>query len=290
MNAQSFLHRRRIMKVRKFIWRMTHPLVPNTTAVFILGVQRSGTTMLTGCFEKSFEFDVFREISDAMLNFRIKEDSVIRGLVARSHHHFAVFKPLTDSHRAKELLMFPPKAYVIWMFRRVEDRANSAVTKSGTHNLEILRGIADGSGLDRWQALGISEQVRRLVAGYDYSHMTPHDAAALLWYVRNSLFFTLDLDKEENVFPLAYEEFVSDPQHVMRSVCDFLGASFDPEMVSDVHARSVKKTGSQISEEMREKSQALYDRLHAIQSAKIMDLGSRNGSRAVSPGSQGTLN
>lgn len=268
MSSFSFLYRRRIMKIRKFIWRVMHPLVPNTTAVFILGVQRSGTTMLTGCFERSFEFDVFREISDAMLNFRIKEDSVIRGLVARSHHRYAVFKPLTDSHRAKEFLMFTPKAYVIWMFRRVEDRANSAVIKSGTHNLEVLRGIADGSGLDRWQALGISEQVRRLVASYDYSQMTPHDAAALMWYVRNSLFFTLGLDKEENVLPLAYEDFVADPQQVMLSICDFLGASFDPEMVSVVHARSVKKTDSPISEEMRKKGQELYDQIRALQGVK----------------------
>ncbi len=282
MNAKSFLYRRRIMKIRKFIWRVTHPLVPNTAAVFILGVQRSGTTMLTDCFNRSFEFDVFPEISDAMLDFRIKEDSVVRSLIAHSHHKFAVFKPLTDSHRAKEFLMLTPGAYVIWMFRRIEDRANSAVIKSGTNNLKVLRGIADGSGLDQWQALGISEQVRRLVSGYDYSQMTKYDAAALLWYVRNSLFFTLDLDKEKNVLPLAYEDLVSNPLSVMRSVCSFLGANFEHKMVSDIHARSVKKTDSQISEAMREKGQELYDRLHALQSDKWMELGFQNVSRAPS--------
>ena len=42
-----------------------------------------------------------------------------------------------------------------------------------------------------WQAGGLSDDHLALVRGYDYSAMSPESAAALFWYLRNSLYFTL---------------------------------------------------------------------------------------------------
>jgi hypothetical protein len=265
MTKTAIISERRVLKLKKSIWRLFNNHSPHAKPVYILGVQRSGTTLLAGCFEKSMDFDVFREISPAMVNFRIKDDATITSIITSSRHGFVVFKPLTDSHRATEFLALRPESYAIWMFRRADDRANSAVAKSGNHNLEVLRDLAHGRGFERWQAQGLTDEDLTRIRTYNYENMSRHDAAALLWYLRNGLFFNQGLDQMPNVLPLAYEDLVSDPKGVMGGVCQFLQARFTESMVSSVHARSIGKSESHLSEDMVRVTDQMYQRLHDIQ-------------------------
>ncbi|MCX6832732.1 MAG: hypothetical protein NT028_11500 [candidate division Zixibacteria bacterium] len=269
----AFFDRNRLA-YKKRLWRLFHNYSPNATTIYILGAQRSGTTLLLDCLERSMDFEVFGETSQAMLNYRIRSDDFIRQTVRDSHHKFVVFKPLTDSHRAGDFLNLLPRSFGIWAFRRVEDRVNSAVAKFGDHNLQVLTQLARGEGIEKWQAQGLTESDFQFIRGFDYSTMSPHGAAALFWYLRNSLFFNCGLQAVENVLPIAYEDLVASPMTMLQNICQFVGAEYRSDMVSRVHAQSVGRAKSNLPSEIVDICQPLYDRLHRIQMERLSRLRS----------------
>jgi LPS sulfotransferase NodH len=268
---------RNALATRKAIWRAFHSCAPNARAVFVLGAQRSGTTLLLECMERSNSFEVLGETSRAMDNYRIRSADYIRNAVRQSHNPIVVFKPLTDSHRARDLLGQAPNSKAIWAFRRVEDRVNSAIAKFGDHNLQVLRAFSKGEGLDRWQAQGLTSSDFSFIRKFDYTSMSPHDAAALFWYLRNSLYFKQNLERAQDVLPLAYEDLVSDPQATMVRVCGFLGAKFDERMIKTVHAESVGRSEARVSSEILALCQPLYEQLRAIQNARFVRIDNSAG-------------
>jgi hypothetical protein len=183
-----------------------------------------------------------------------------------------VFKPLTDSHRGRELLSLIPNSTAIWAFRRVEDRANSAVAKFGDHNLQILRAFSEGRELDRWQAQGLTDENFEFIRSFDYANCSAEAAAAIFWYLRNSLYFSQGLDSLPSVLPLAYEDLVSDPSAVLRGVCHLAGGRFDERMVSDVHAKSIGRRESRLPVEIQQLCQPMYERLHDMQKRRWKEL------------------
>ena len=264
--------KRQKFAARKALWRTFRSYDGESSAVFILGAQRSGTTLLLFCLEKSMEFDVLGESSKAMIDYRIRSNDEVRELVRSSHHRIVVFKPLTDSHRSREFLDLVPDTRVIWAFRRVEDRANSSVAKFGDHNLQILRDISRGIGMERWQAQGLTGDLLDVIRSFDYTDMLPEAASAIFWYVRNSLFFEAGLENCDRVLPLAYEDLVSDPPTIMRGVCRFVGGQFKESMVRDVHAKSVGLRESKIPGDIQALCMPLYDKLHDVQNQRWRDL------------------
>ncbi|MEX2123290.1 MAG: hypothetical protein WD795_05325 [Woeseia sp.] len=258
--------------MRKAAWRLFHNYAPDARVLYILGAQRSGTTLLLDCLEKSAEFDVLGESSSAMQNFRIRSDEEIKEIITSSKHKVVVFKPLTDSHRAREFLDLAPNSCAIWAFRRVEDRANSAVAKFGDHNLQVLRELAEGEGFDRWQAQGLSDENLALIRGFDLDEMKPEAASALFWYIRNSLYFSNGLDRLDTVLPLAYEDLASEPEAIMRGVCRFAGGQFTEKMVRDVHAKSIGRRESKLPERIQDLCTPMYEQLHQIQLVRWRNL------------------
>lgn len=238
---------------------------PDAKAVYILGAQRSGTTMLIQCLEQSMEFEVYGESSEAMVRYRIRSDDYIRQTVKASHHRFVVFKPLTDSHRAQDFLDLVSGSSVIWAFRRVEDRVNSSVAKFGDHNLQVLRRLAIGEGLDLWQAQGLGADDFEFIRSFDYSTMSPHVASALFWYLRNMLFFRLGLDRRADALPVAYEDLAFEPAEVMQGICTFLGARYTPSMVAGIHAQSIGRAKSSLPKEIMDLCNPLYEALKKVQ-------------------------
>lgn len=260
------------LQARKAAWATIHDHSPDARAIFVVGAQRSGTTLLLDCFEQSMRFQVLGEASEAMDNFRIKSNDHIRDRIQACRHPFIVFKPLTDSHRVMDLLSLGNGTAAIWAFRRVEDRVNSSVAKFGDHNLQILRGISVGEGLHRWQAQGLNDEQIAFIKGFDYECMSPHDASALFWYLRNSLYFNQALDLKSNVLPLAYEDLASDPKRVMQGICRFIGAAFDSAMVSNVHAKSIGRSEAKVSQEILALCTPLYEQLREIQRQRWQEL------------------
>jgi hypothetical protein len=234
--------RKASLAYRKWQWRRAHANPAGAAvAVYLLGVQRSGTNMLVRGLEASPEFEVRNENDrETFARFRIRMDRVVPVLSA-SRHHYVLFKPLCDSHQATFLLdglPTPRPGRVIWAYRDVDGRARSAVAKFGDTNLQVLRQIAAGGGADRWEAQGLSDASRALIASFDWERRTPHDAAAVFWLVRNSLYFELGLDRRDDVTLASYEALVDDPEMAMQDLCRFLDFPYGPQLIAHIDRRA----------------------------------------------------
>lgn len=246
-------------------WRRSHGVpVGTSTAVFLVGVQRSGTNMLVRGLERAPEVAVYNENSRrAFDRFRLRDDAVVSDLVRRSRHRLVLFKPLCDSHRLTELLDLDVEASVaLWAYRSVDGRARSALAKFGDANLQALRAITTTGGNGMWQAGGLSEADLEELRRLDLERMTPATAAAMFWVLRNRLFFTLGLDRRSEVLLTSYEGFISEPDVAMRRVCDHLRFPFRPELTAHVEAReSPHTTALEIDPRVRRLCDELQARL-----------------------------
>lgn len=252
----------------KWRWRRAHGLRPGSaTAVYIVGVQRSGTNMLLHGLEAAPEFEVRNENDRrAFDRFRLRRERVAP-LVTASRHRFVLFKPLCDSHDTDLLLdtlPVPRPAKAIWAYRSVDDRVRSSLAKFGADNLEVLSEIAAGRGMDRWQAGRLSAANLELVRGFDYSRMSAESASALFWLVRNALFFELGLDRRDDVTLASHDAFVADPQRSMRALCAFLDFPYVPRLVAHIEARSKPgRAPLEIDPEIRRRCDEMQSRLDA---------------------------
>jgi hypothetical protein len=255
------------LALSKARWRRANSIAPNAAPVYVVGVQRSGTNMLVRGLERAPEFEVHNENDGAAFTrFRLRPDADIRALVMRSGHRYVLFKPLADSHRTGELLDgvgTPSPGRAIWAYRSVDGRVRSALAKFGTNNLDVLREIAAGGGRDRWQAQGLSDENRAVIESFDYARMTPDSAAALFWYVRNSLYFETGLDRRDDVALASYDRFVAEPEQMMRALCVFLGFPYAPALVEHVDRRSAGGARLDLDPEIRRRCDGLTARLDA---------------------------
>jgi hypothetical protein len=253
----------------KWRWRLTHRArPPGGTAVFLVGVQRSGTNMLVHGLERSPEFAVYNENHRAAFSrFQLRPDPVIRRLVEQSRHPYVLFKPLCDSHRTPELLdglglERSPRA--LWAYRSVDGRARSAVAKFGDVNLRVLRELANGGGRTRWQAQRLSSDSLQLIASFDWDRMGPLDAAALFWYVRNRLYFELGLAGRPDVLVVSYDAMVAQPEAEMARICQFLGVAYDRRLIAHVTPRPAGHADVlQLDHRIRDRCEELSARLEA---------------------------
>ena len=261
------LHDRVVTGAQKWRWRLGHGVEPGTaTAVFLVGVQRSGTNMIVRGLEAAPEFEVHNENdARAFERFRLRPLPSVREIVVSSQHRFVLFKPLCDSHRTAELLddlRTPSPGRAIWAYRSVDGRVASALAKFGDVNLRVMRGIAEGRSAGWWQAEGLSAEILEFVRSFDYDAMSPATAAALFWYIRNSLFFELGLDRRPDVALVSYDGLVADPEPRMRELCDVLDLDWSPSLVAHVRVRSspgAARLG--IDRRVRERCGDLYRRL-----------------------------
>ncbi len=201
-----------------------------TRAVLIVGAQRSGTTMLVDAFARLPGVETYGESDPrAFDSFRIRSPQVIRGILAASRSRAAVFKPLCDSHRTQWLLeqLGPePSPRAVWVYRSADGRIRSSVSRFGDSNLRALRRIAEDGDLTGWQAGGLSDDHLALLRSFDYDRLGAESAAGLFWYVRNSLYFDLGLDRRADVTLSSYDAFVDAPEASMRALCRFLALEY----------------------------------------------------------------
>lgn len=231
---------------RKAQWRHTHRAQAGSAqAVFVFGVQRSGTNMVLRGLENASEVEVHNENDRKAFNrFALRGDEVVRHIVERSRHQLVLFKPLIDSDQAGRLLDELPLAtppLAVWAYRGVDGRARSAVAKFGDVNRRVLSEIADGVGLDRWQARGLSPETLDFIRSLQPADLTPESAAALFWWVRNQLFFSQGLDQRADVHLVAYEQVVADPVTTMQPLVRFVGLEWNEHFVAHVHEREGAK-------------------------------------------------
>jgi hypothetical protein len=228
--------------------------------VFILGCQRSGTTICQNVFLASRRFEVFREGNKKAMtdNWRLKDDETIRALAAASRRPVLLFKPINDSQSADRLLRDFPGSRIVWIWRDVFDTANSAVAKWGDSQLDMVTHIARAfaESPDRPAAMARIEErpnygiyaerigddaIAALMAWQELS-LSPHAGAAALWWLRNRLYFDLGLAGDPRVLLVKYEDFVQSPRTQISRLCEFMDERCSERLAEGVHTGSLRKS------------------------------------------------
>lgn len=208
--------------------------------VFIVGCQRSGTTMLGRCFSSDSQVIQYGEWGLSKSGLRILPLDEIEKIGKRQHAPVMVFKPLVESHRTIELLNHFPGSAAIWMVRHYKDVANSSLRKFGVEATQVNLGAVVRNDNTHWMSEGASDEVREIVRKYYSDDMPPLDGKALIWFVRNSLFFDQKLQDNPRVKLLQYNAIVSQPSDIMRDVYEFIDVQYPGDkIVADIHKNSV---------------------------------------------------
>lgn len=212
-------------------WRRAEGRRPGQTVpVLVVGLQRSGTNLVLRVLGSSPAVEVHGENDRRLFHrFRVDDDR-LAAAVARSRQAAVVVKPLCDSHRTAELLAATrsDRALAVWVHRAVDDRARSAVAKFGAHNRDVLVGLTRGSSPGAWQAGGLGPEEVDLVRGLEPDRLDPHSAAALFWYLRNSIPFgtsvVAPLVDRPDVHVLSYDALRADPLRTGQALLRVVGA------------------------------------------------------------------
>lgn len=208
--------------------------------VFIVGCQRSGTTMLGRCFAEDIQVKEYGEYGLAKTTLRMPQLDTVLSIAQRQRGPIFVAKPLVESHRILEMLDFFPNAYAIWMVRHYKDVANSSFRRFGVRATRENLGAVVRNDRSHWMAAGVSDTVRRTVVKYYDEDMPPLDGKALIWYVRNSLFFEQNLGDHPQVQLLHYADITANPTEVMPGIYRFIDAEYPGDhVVADIHQKSV---------------------------------------------------
>lgn len=251
---------------RKYRWRRADGVNPGEAVpVYVVGLQRSGTNMLMRGFDIAPYTEVRNENDRVLFDrFRLRSDDVLREVVGSSRHRVVLIKPLCDTQDVARLLDLPGLApgRAIWVVRDVDARARSEVSKFGTSNLEALRTIKAGQGHRIWQGAELPPGGQDLIRSFDLDVLSTESAAALFWYLRNSLFYSLGLDRRDDVLLSSYDAFVADPDTAMRRLCTHLDLPFSHDLIAHVERRNSHGSRSlQINPQVRELCDDLQHRL-----------------------------
>ncbi len=238
----------RLRRVWKALYHRTRPgRRREKTILFIVGCQRSGTTLMTRIFENDLNTKVYPEVSklsseDADRQLRLNPLPRVKAVLEKDRAPLIILKPLVESQRILELLDYFQASKALWLFRDYRDVAHSHVRKWGGQNsIRDLQAIVEARP-DNWRYENLPDRTRRTVLRFFSKNMDPYDAAALYWFVRNSLFFDLRLGTNPRVLLCRYADLALDPARTMAGIYSFLDHEFpDRKIVESVHAESVRK-------------------------------------------------
>ena len=132
---------------------------PGKLPVLIVGMQRSGTTMLMNIFHLHPDADVFDEArsSTTFQDFRIRSLEVLKQSIDDSHYRFPCFKVIADSHILPSILRGLSMPKVLWMYREPGPNAASRLKKWGAQGTAAIRKVCAAEPGGGWFAEGVSE-------------------------------------------------------------------------------------------------------------------------------------
>ena len=214
--------------------------------LFIVGCQRSGTSLMNRIFTRNLKVSVYRESSrlssrDAE-KLRLNPLNEVKCAIAKNKAPLIILKPLVESQNILKLLTNFPNSKALWMYRNYKDVAKSNPKRFGAN-----RGILDLKAIlekdrDSWRAEKASDYVHSVVTKYFSEDMSIYDATALFWFARNQLFYELSLEQNSEVFLCRYEELVADPIEMMKNIYQFLSINFkEIKKIAEVHSKAVGK-------------------------------------------------
>lgn len=223
------------------------------TPVFLVGTQRSGTTMLTDILGRVPLCRAYHEGDErVMQDMRLRERAVVEEVIRSEYRPFLVFKPINDSQHTADFLDTYDNARAVWIYRDYNDVVNSALVKWAAWQRRIILWIREHFGEEDtpsdapYKAFAIyrehmthetADAIRRCIG----DDITDAEGAALLWYARNKLYFDRHLENNSNVLLVKYEDMVSQPRIYIKRVFDFIGCAFREKYVQSVRTTSIAR-------------------------------------------------
>lgn len=210
----------------------THP----PAIVFIVGCQRSGTTMLNDVFKHDLRSKVYGEVSeltnaDPIRQLRLNPWDDVLSTIAKSPAPISVVKPLVESQNTSELLSFFPNSCAVWMVRHYRPVAASCVSKWGAANsIRDLRDVVF-SDSSNWRSQNLSQQTKDTVAAHFREDMDGHDAAALFWYTRNIHWVEAGYGEDDRVLLCHYDDLVSNGPETLRKIYALAGQPYPGDRI-----------------------------------------------------------
>ncbi|MCB0170651.1 MAG: sulfotransferase domain-containing protein [Anaerolineae bacterium] len=262
----------RVNTLKKLLYqRFVMDISSQKTLIFIVGCQRSGTTMLSRTFQRDLRTKIYGELGLSEQNSRrLMPHNKIEQLVLQDLPPVIVAKPLLDSQNIRELLNYFSGAKAVWIYRNYKDVTRSRVKRFSDEGTRKNLAAVIGLRQDRqWMSENASEQVKNVVRRYYSETMSPQDANALYWYVRNSLFFDLSLEYHPKVMLLKYDDLALSPINVMRNVYRFCDVAYPGDyIVNHIHNQSIglgKDVG--ISRDIADICDALWQNMNRVHKA-----------------------
>jgi hypothetical protein len=252
VRPNRFRWRASINKSRRRLWQRWHNPAGHTTPAFLVGSGRSGTNMIVKGLARSWQVELYNENNPAVFdNWYLRDFPTIEALIERSFARLILFKPLKDTYRTRVLLSAFPSARVLFIFRHFDDVINSARKRFYDEHGQVIKNVyADRQPpVIRWINTDFAEfteapppkATEQLVRSLWTPTLNLQSNIALDWLFTNRLFFDLDLCADERIKLIQYEAVVSDPQQGFKSLCQFLGLPFEPQIAGDVFSTSVKR-------------------------------------------------
>jgi len=264
---------KRLKHLRNRVVGRTGDAVP----VLLFGEQRSGTNMLLDCFRRSPRTAIYNETDDdAFVAYELRDMPVIQSIVEQAVASHVVFKPTADGNRADEILDALPGARGVWIYRQYRDAVTSALALFRETSLEYLANVANRSPEARWRAKNLTDVDIETIGRHLRRGISESSARALIWYVRNSFFFRLGLDRRSDMLLVNYEDLVKDPVVEVARVFDFVGLKFEKKYADQVFASSVgRRAAPEIDVEIAGLCESLFEELAAHRQDRSLDAAER---------------
>lgn len=260
---------RKLRRARKCVRQWLQVLLvrrrPTTHLCLVVGSQRSGTRLPLLVLDQAAEVMTYSEGTSPYFNdvLLVPVDR-LRQLLARAAFPVVVLKPICETHRVTELLEAFPRSKAIWIFRHYEDVVASASLKWSSAP-EAVRRLAHGElAAAGWRAGGLSEERLALVRRLYHPNMSIPDANAVMWYLRNNLFFDLGAHRRADILLVKYEDLIGNEMTQAGRMFRFLGVPMPVPYTPVVYdTRSRGRRPVELRREIAELCAEVYRELNA---------------------------
>jgi len=260
--------RRRLARMYKRAAQRLRPRAETTSALFVVGAQRSGTTLLLDALDAHPDTRVHHERDRGAFDerWRLRPLAQRRRILERARCRWVVWKPLLDFQYTDELLDVHPRSRAIFVLRDPRDAALSAFEKWGDAMLRGVRRLAAEDPCTHWMAERLPATRREELAALVHPGLDGVSAAALRWWLRNTLFFDLALDtRPEQVLPVRYETLALEPEATLAELFAFLELAPAPRAHAIVSDAPVGRGLDVVLDPaVAERCRALEERLDAV--------------------------
>lgn len=252
----------RLFKLKKKLFQRLKPYKGVSIPVFICGEQRSGTNFLINVLNRCNDTECYLENdNEAFYNYLLRDLDCISELINSSKAKVVIFKSISDSQNVSNFLDRFPSGKAIWTFRHYYDVVNSSLRNFHEHRKYLYYMLYEPQ-IAGWRLQNVTTEHFDLVKKYYNLGIDDASSRALIWYLRNSLFFQQGLDTDERVMLTQYEKLVSVPVQSFEIVFKFLNIVNNDRASDIAFSTSINKNRTPvINPEIKQICNELYRRM-----------------------------